>query len=115
MNPASLGDLETRRIGAPANWERARDGECVTLSVHDMSDGNGHNLMVSRWEFTADELERVKAGAPVYLSIHGVVHPVVSLVVPQLVEAREQAPAPWPEAEVQRLKAAKRIQGESAK
>jgi hypothetical protein len=48
MNPASLGDLETRRIGAPANWERARDGECVgACRVHDMSDGQGHNLMVS--------------------------------------------------------------------
>jgi hypothetical protein len=48
----------------------------------------------------------VKAGAPVYLSIHGAVHPVVSLVVPQLAEReaskrRRHGPRP----RLQRLKA----------
>jgi hypothetical protein len=88
------------RIGAPANWNPAEHGECAALSVHDMSDGQGHNLMVSRWEFSAEELERVKAGAPVYLTIHGAVHPVVSLTVPNLAERAATAPTPWAEPQI---------------
>lgn len=37
--------------------------------------------MVTAWEPTPDELERLKAGAPVYLRILGTAHPPVMLTV----------------------------------
>jgi hypothetical protein len=37
--------------------------------------------MVTAWEPTPDELERLNAGAPVYLRILGVAHPPVMLTV----------------------------------
>lgn len=36
MRPVSLGEHETRRIGAPAGWDYAKDGAVGALSVCDM-------------------------------------------------------------------------------
>jgi hypothetical protein len=79
MKPVSLGDHETRSIGAPAGWNPERDGECAALSVHDYVDERGHAGMISRWELEPGDLERLRQGAPVHLSVLGKVHPVVSI------------------------------------
>lgn len=61
----------TRRLGAPAGWDEARDGSCVGLDV--LIDGN---RFTSCWEPTTDELERLAAGAKVYLTVVGGQPPV---------------------------------------
>lgn len=38
-------------------------------------------VMVTAWEPTPDELERIKVGATVYLTVMGIGHPPVSLDV----------------------------------
>ena len=43
--------------------------------------GEGTPSMVTAWEPTPDELERLNAGAPVYLRIIGTMHPPVMLEV----------------------------------
>jgi hypothetical protein len=42
MRAVSLGEHETRAIGAPANWDPEKDGHCGVLSVHDTVDDRGH-------------------------------------------------------------------------
>ncbi|HXH52560.1 MAG TPA: hypothetical protein VNH53_03900 [Sphingomicrobium sp.] len=81
MRAASFGEYESRLIGAPANWNSERDGPCGALSVHDRIDDRGHPEMVSRWELEPGDLDKLKAGAPIYLSILGEVHPVVCVFV----------------------------------
>lgn len=92
MKPTSFGEHETRLIGAPANWDPEKDGPCGALSVHDRPDGRGHNEMVSAWVLEEGDLEKLQAGAPIYLSILGNIHPVVSVFVGDApVVAAEQA------------------------
>ena len=50
----------------------------------DQRDENGVNYMVSTWEPTEEELDRLKAGASVLLWVVGTVHPPVSLTVGSL-------------------------------
>jgi hypothetical protein len=69
----------TRRLGAPAEWDHSTDGLCHTLEICDTADG----FMVSAWQPSALELERLNAGKPVLLYIQGVAHPVVALEVPE--------------------------------
>lgn len=93
----------TRYLGAPVGWEPEKDGHCAHLAVRDMpvngGPGNpGVPAMHSVWEPTPDELERLKAGAPVYLIVIGSAHPPVSLSVgraPAEVE-RPDDPVPGP-------------------
>jgi hypothetical protein len=49
------------------------------LDVHDTTDDPGNPVMITAWTFEAGELERLAAGAPLYLKIYGTAHPVVSL------------------------------------
>lgn len=79
MKPVTLSD-ETRRIGAPANWDEARLGPCLALSVHDRV-REGIPEMVSAWLPDDEELVRLQQGAPLYLTIAGSTHPVVALAV----------------------------------
>lgn len=71
----------TRVLGAPADWDEERDGWCGGLAIKDQPCENGMNYMISAWEPNPDELERIKAGAPILLLIVGVVHPPVMLSV----------------------------------
>jgi hypothetical protein len=68
----------TRTLGAPEGWDEARDGPCSGLAIRDESVG-GLPIMTSAWFPTPDELARIAAGAPVYLSVCGNGHPPVSL------------------------------------
>lgn len=71
----------TRFLGAPADWNEERDGVCVGLPIKDQKDHNGVNYMISTWEPTEEELERLKSGASVLLWVVGVAHPPVALTV----------------------------------
>jgi hypothetical protein len=98
MRAVSFGEHETRAIGAPAGWDQERDGTCGVLSVHDRKNEHGHDEMVSMWELEDDDLEKLAAGAPIYLSILGQVHPVVCVYVgdppqPAQEQQGEQQPA----------------------
>lgn len=75
----------TRRLGAPSNWNHETDGICHTLEILD-HDGE----MISAWELTDAERQRVAAGAPIYLHIVGTVHPVVGFVVGKVEDLTQQ-------------------------
>lgn len=66
----------TRRLGAPATWDDARDGICRTLEIVDR-DG----WMISAWAFSPTELQRLQDGEPLFLHIQGREHPVVGFTV----------------------------------
>jgi hypothetical protein len=67
----------TRIFGKPADMT---DAECGALAVRDV-EYDGRPAMVSAWYPTPQELFRLSEGAPIYLSIYGNIHPVVSLDV----------------------------------
>jgi len=74
-NPAA-----TRRLGAPPNWDQARDGECGALEIADVIDEkSGNRVMESLWRPAPEELAALNAGAAVVLGIFGATHPVVYL------------------------------------
>lgn len=52
----------------------------LQLPIRDEPTDSG-NAMVSSWQLTPDELERLSQGAPLYLRIMGIVHPPVLLFV----------------------------------
>lgn len=70
----------TRWLGAPAGWEPSRYGACAHLAIRDEVMACGP-VMISAWEPTPDELERLKAGALVELWVVGALHPPVALTV----------------------------------
>ncbi|NEU14701.1 hypothetical protein G3T14_21720 [Methylobacterium sp. BTF04] len=71
----------TRNLGAPAGWDPATDGHCGGLPIRDEPHSPGINQMVSAWLPMPDELERLAAGAPIYLVVLGVTHPPVALTI----------------------------------
>lgn len=48
----------------------------------DVATGQATNTMTSSWEPTPAELERIKAGKPIYVSIFGTGHPPIMVYVP---------------------------------
>jgi hypothetical protein len=92
MKAVSQGEHETRAIGAPAGWDPEKDGQCGVLSVHDYVNDHGKPGMISRWELEEGDLDKLAAGAPIYLSILGQAHPVVCVYVgepPQPAESEQ--------------------------
>jgi hypothetical protein len=71
----------TRYLGAPVGWKPDEQGDCAHLAIRDMPINGDVPSMHSVWEPTPDELERLKAGAQIYLIIVGSSHPPVSLSV----------------------------------
>ena len=74
----------TRRLGAPSNWDHASMGICHTLEIVDDPTG----FMISAWQPNEAELARIAAGAPIYLHIQGREHPVVSMTIGEVADAR---------------------------
>lgn len=76
-----IGCIEgvTRFLGVPKDWDKSK-GHCGTLPVRDMQTDFG-NCMVSAWLLSRDEISALTQGAPLYLHIFGVSHPVVGLSV----------------------------------
>lgn len=70
MIPGRIANA-TVRLGAPKGWDEDRDGLCAGLDV--LVRGNE---FTSCWEPTPDELERIAAGAKVYLTVVGGQPPV---------------------------------------
>ncbi len=76
----------TRNLGAPPDWNESDPidpTKCHVLPIRDMMTDEG-NFMVSAWEFTPAEIERLKAGETLKLGIRGTGHPVVFLAVGEL-------------------------------
>jgi hypothetical protein len=69
-----------RYLGAPLGWKPDENGPCGHLAIRDM-DTTAGPAMMSLWEPTPDELERLNAGAKVSLLVVGTIHPPVSISV----------------------------------
>jgi hypothetical protein len=87
MKPRPLTDA-TRSMKAPADWDEA-SGTCETLDIHDADDGHGNPIMISAWQLEEGELEKLAAGAPLYLRIYGRGHPVVALYTGEPTESKQ--------------------------
>jgi hypothetical protein len=70
----------TRVLGAPQDWDVKVHGPCGGLPIRDEITTAGKG-MTSAWFPTPDELERILAGAPIYLTVLGINHPPVSMSV----------------------------------
>jgi hypothetical protein len=70
----------TRTLGAPAGWDKDKDGPCGGLPIRDEETTAGMG-MTSAWFPTDDEIKRLKLGAPVHLTLLGGVHPPVAMSV----------------------------------
>ena len=79
MHPGRI-EGATRRIGAPEGWDADKEGPCGFLHVRDMPTVSG-NCMITAWFPTPEELAAIFHGAPIYLSILGERHPVISMGV----------------------------------
>lgn len=73
-------DGATRCLGAPQGWDDSKGVACEALFVADVESPAGA-VMVSEWRPTAEEIERIVAGEPVWLWVFGRAHPPVSLTV----------------------------------
>jgi hypothetical protein len=78
-----IGRIEgaTNDLGAPKDWVKERDGTCATLPVRVDVINGGMISMTSVWLPTLEEIERIVAGAPVYLRVVSSSHPPVMLDV----------------------------------
>jgi hypothetical protein len=74
--------LPLRPAGANLKWlaPSGRKHEVGALHVT-AEQHNGMTFLVSKWEPTPDEIERLKAGAPVILGLSVPQHPVVFVSV----------------------------------
>lgn len=70
----------TRTLGPPADWNKEDDGPCGRLAIRDEPTTAGIG-MTSAWFPTPEEIIRLQAGAPIYLTIIGMEHPPVDLQV----------------------------------
>jgi hypothetical protein len=70
----------TRVLGAPKDWNRDANGPCGNLPIRDEATTAGPG-MTSAWFPTPEEIERIKDGAPIYLTVLGSVHPPVDVSV----------------------------------
>lgn len=66
-----------RIIGAPVDWDHSR-AACPGLPVTDR-EMFGLPVMVSFWKPTEEEIEALKAGAMIALTVVGAVHPPVGM------------------------------------
>ena len=73
-------DGATRNLGAPRGWDERRQGRCGGLAVRDQTTAAGP-AMTSAWFPTEAEIARLRAGAPVYLTVVGGIHPPVAMAV----------------------------------
>lgn len=80
MKPSDI-EGETRRLGAPKDWQEEKDGSCGGLPIRDAVMPSGRPVMFSMWTTSSEERLLILAGHPVMFCIHGVSHPVVSIGV----------------------------------
>ena len=70
----------TRVLGAPAGWNKRRNGHCSSLAVRDTMIGDVP-AMTSAWIPTPEEVDAIAKGAPIFLTVVSLAHPVVALSV----------------------------------
>lgn len=82
MTPGEIR-FATRALGAPAGWDPAKDGECMTLPIRDHE-----GTMSSAWYPSKEEIAALVLGAPVVLTIWGTSHPpvAVSVEAPRIID-----------------------------
>lgn len=61
----------TRRLGKSQGY--------LGLPIRDVTYPDGTPCMISSWQPTPAEVERIAAGAPILLLVHGTAHPPVML------------------------------------
>ena len=65
-------------LGAPRDWDEARDGKCIGLPVHrDKERGDWH----SYWRPSPADLALLASGMPIRLTVFGTAHPPVAIAV----------------------------------
>lgn len=79
MIPARIAGA-TRVLGAPKDWDPAKNGPCAGLPILDYVE-RGVPWMASAWTPLPEELAALAAGGSLLLIIQGVSHPVVSVGV----------------------------------
>lgn len=73
----------TRVLNKPDNWDQiAPNTPCGALPIRD-ENIDGARFMVSAWEPTPEELERLNKGASVELYINAAQHPVCKVAIGQ--------------------------------
>lgn len=74
----STFDGQTHVFGAPANWDREKDGECAVLGVQEWQhpETPGHKDYLSCWKLTLWQRLRVLLRGEVWLNIAGMQPPV---------------------------------------
>lgn len=80
MIPGRIANA-TRYLGAPAGWEPEEHGDCAHLAIQDLKVNGDVPAMMSVWEPTPEELDRLHRGAKVSLMVVGTDHPPVSISV----------------------------------
>ena len=81
----------THVLGAPKNWNAARDGKCVGLAIRaSRVRQKGPVECQSAWEPTPEELALLNAGGSVILTVVGRQPPVRLEVEPSIEETDRQ-------------------------
>ncbi|MCK1543356.1 hypothetical protein IVB12_15680 [Bradyrhizobium sp. 179] len=75
MNPVKFEGSEI--VGAPENWDPARDGECVGLPAQISILPNGMKMFTSVWKPTDAERRAIAEGANIGISCFGVQVPIM--------------------------------------
>jgi hypothetical protein len=65
--------------GAPGDW-KPENPPCADLWAR-AETADGLPMLVTAWEPTPDDVAAIAAGAPIYLTIVGTVHPPVAVEV----------------------------------
>lgn len=73
-------------FGAPADWKPAVNGECGSLPVQIYYDGATVPHMKSCWKPTLAELDALRNGAAVCITIHAFEHPPIGMLVQHVEE-----------------------------
>ena len=83
------------RIGKPRDWENDLDGDCLDIFVAPQIDTlTGMTMMHTIYQFSDEELEALKEGGILRLSIAGKAHPVFQMAVLDKSLAEAISPVP---------------------
>ncbi|MBI1214152.1 MAG: hypothetical protein GC190_22035 [Alphaproteobacteria bacterium] len=92
MHPGRIAGANAA-LGQPKNWNATIQGRVITLHVR-KANTNAGPVMQSAWLPTLEEIEAIRAGAPVILTIVGEVHPPVGVSVGEAPKA-DQSDSPF--------------------
>ncbi|MHA7322847.1 hypothetical protein [Burkholderia pseudomallei] len=70
----------THDLGRPVGWNDDRDGKCKSLPV--VRD-NEQNVWMSYWQPSQEDIEKLRNGATIKLTVFGIGQPPVAIEVPE--------------------------------